>query len=437
MATTIDRRTLLAATAGLLASPWVWSDSLQRVFPKGFVWGAATSGHQVEGNNVSSDLWFLEHLKGSAFREPSGDACNSLELWREDLDLARAMGLNAYRFSVEWARIEPEQGHFSVAMLDHYVRIAEGCRARGMMPVVTFNHFTAPLWFASRGGWLENDAPDLFGRYCEVLAKRIAPLAGFATTLNEPNLMQMLSWAHLPAEFADGQRRMLKEAAERLGVPRFSTANCINSEDWPRLQEQLMQCHAVGRAAIKSVRSSLPVGFSLAMTDDQAVGDPALRDRKRQEVYASWLELARHDDFVGVQNYERSRIGPDGALPPPDGVPRNAMGSDIYPASLAGAVRYAHSVARVPILVTEHGLGTSDDTLRANFIPVALAHLHDAMADGIPVLGYIHWTLIDNWEWIFGYGPQYGLHTVDRTTFHRTPKPSAAVLGAIARRNGL
>ena len=137
-------------------------------------------------------------------------------------------------------------------------------------------------------------------------------------------------------------------------------------------------------------------------------------------MYDHWLALARDDDFVGVQNYEREIYGPDGALPVPEGVPVNGMGTAVEPDSLRGAVEYAYAVSRVPILVSEHGIGTEDDSLRAGFLEPSLDGLAQAIADGIPVLGYCHWTLMDNFEWIGGYGPKLGLHSVDRETFERT-----------------
>jgi beta-glucosidase len=168
------------------------------------------------------------------------------------------------------------------------------------------------------------------------------------------------------------------------------------------------------------------------------VGDDAsVRDRKRAEVYGRWLALARDDDFVGVQNYERARYDAEGPVPAPPGATLNQMGSDVYPASLAGAVRYAHEAAGVPVLVTEHGMAHRDDACRAAFIEPALAGLLDAIEDGVPVAGYLHWTLMDNFEWIFGYDVRLGLHEVDRETFARRPKPSAAVYSAIARANAV
>ncbi|MFM2288191.1 MAG: hypothetical protein RL684_1334 [Pseudomonadota bacterium] len=407
----------------------------RRRFPKGFLWGAATAGHQVEGNNTHSDLWFLEHLKPTLFAEASGDADNSLELWPVDLDLAQSLNLNSYRFSLEWSRIEPEPGEFSRATLDHYLRIIEGCRARGLAPLVTFNHFTVPRWFAARGGWTNAEAPALFERYCERAARHLAGPISHATTLNEPDLLRMLEWFGLPQAMLDGQRAMLDAAARTLGVAKFCSANAANREDFDAMQAGLLEGHRRGRLAIKGVRPDLPVGVSIAVTDDQAVGEHSRRDEKRADVYGAWLAAVKNDDFVGVQNYERARIDEHGALPPPDGAQRNSMGSEIYPASLANAVKYVHEQTGRPILVTEHGLGTDDDTQRAAFIPAALAPLADVIDGGVPVLGYVHWSLMDNFEWIFGYKPHYGLCAVDRATFRRTPKPSAHVLAAIARAN--
>ena len=178
-------------------------------------------------------------------------------------------------------------------------------------------------------------------------------------------------------------------------------------------------------------------GLSIAMMDDQAVGKYSVRDRMRKELYGNWLEIAKADDFVGVQNYERALWGEKGRLPAPAGSVVNWGGTEVWAPSLAGAVRYAHEATGVPILVSEHGVGTTDDSIRQAFIPAALADLKKAMDDGVPVLGYCHWSLLDNFEWIFGYKVKFGLHSVDPVTFARTAKPSASVYGAIASRNSL
>ena len=408
--------------------------AIGKQFPTGFLWGAATAGHQVEGNNLKSDLWLLEHLTPTVFAEPSGDACNSLELWRQDLDLLENLGLNSYRFSLEWARIEPEEGMFSLAMLDHYKAIIEACVARSLTPLVTFNHCTTPRWFAERGGWTSSDSPDLFARFCERAARHLATHIGYAATLNEPNGL-IFAGMNMPAAVASQSREMLAAAARHAGVSIYRAGNTPIPEDIPTMTKNLLVGHRMGRLAIKAVRPDLPVGVCLAIGDDEAVGSGSKRDAMRAELYGAWLDAARGDDFVGVQNYERTLWGPQEKLPPPTGATLGSMGGEIYPPSLAGAVRYAHEQTGIPIIVTENGVNTTNDAIRAAYIPAVLHELQQAISDGVPVKGYFHWSLLDNFEWVFGYTPRYGLYSVDRTTFVRTPKPSAGVLGAIARQN--
>jgi len=403
-------------------------------FPAGFLWGAAGAGHQIEGDNVHSDTWFAELVTPSVFSEPSGKACDSWHRWREDIDLVVAMGLTAYRFSVEWARVEPEEGVWSEEALDRYEAMVDECVAQGLAPVVTFNHFTAPHWFAMRGSWLDPEAPALFARYCDRLMERFGDRIAYAVTLNEPNLPHVLSWLNLPDFVREVERATLDACSEKAGVPAYRLANVVLPEELDAMEDGLTAGHLAGKAAIKARRPDLPVGFSLAVMDDVVVGDdPSVRDRKRAECYARWFELARADDFLGVQNYERMPYDARGAVAPPDGAVVNEMGTVVEPLSLAGAVRYAHAESRVPILVTEHGLSTPDDTLRAGFIEPSLVGLQGVLDEGVPVLGYIHWTLLDNFEWVFGYGHQIGLHEVDRETFERTPKPSAGAYAALVK----
>jgi beta-glucosidase len=441
----MDRRSFIASAAALTAASaftparaFAGSSS----FPKGFFWGAATAGYQVEGNNTNADLWLLEHVKPATFVDPSGDADNSFELWETDLDLVKSLGLNAYRFSLEWSRIEPEQGQWSIAMLDHYKRIIDGCHTRGIQPFVTFNHVSTPRWFAALDGWRSSGSVDLFTRYCEQAAKHLAAGISHATTLNEPNLDAFLSHV-LPLQVFANQQAALVSAAKASGVEKYFGGITIDAGDIRAITPNLLAAHKAGRAAIKAVRPDLPVGVSLAMADDQdaqiaqASRENSMRDAIRKDSYAAWLDAAKGDDFLGVQNYERAVWDAKGKLPPPAEARLNASGAEVYPASLAGAVRYAHQATGVPIIVTEHGVNADDDTLRAWLIPAALKELKAVMDEGVPVHGYLHWSLLDNFEWNQGYKPHFGLCSVDRQTFQRTPKPSAHILGKIAQANGL
>jgi beta-glucosidase len=287
--------------------------------------------------------------------------------------------------------------------------------------------------------YLEHVDPTVFtepsGKACDRrtrVAGRFAGKIAAAITLNEPNLARLLTWLDLPPVIRDLERATLEAASRAAGVPRYRVANVMLPEEMDAMADGMTAGHRAARDAIKAHRPDLPVGFSLAIVDDLVEGDDAsVRDRKRSEVYERWLELAREDDFVGVQNYERLTYDGDGVVAPPADKPRNQMGSAVEPESLAGAVRYAYERTGRPVLVTEHGMATPDDALRAEFLAPALDGLHRAMADGVPVLGYLHWTLLDNFEWIFGYAFQYGLHEVDRTTFDRTPKPSAKAYAAL------
>jgi beta-glucosidase len=264
----------LVVTAALsAASPAISAAAKPRAqFPKGFLWGVATSGHQTEGDNTASDFWWMEQIKPSLFAEPSGSATAAFDLWPADLDLVQSLGLNTYRFSLEWARIEPEEGQFSNAMIAHYRRIIEGCRVRGLAPVVTFNHFSCPRWFAARGGWTNPAAPDLFARYCERAARGLGAGISHAVTLNEPNLPTILSWIGLPPALYAGHAAMLKAAGAALGSQNFSAGFLLSREEHLAMIPIMGAAHRKARAAIKSIQPDLPVGLSLAVSDDQATG---------------------------------------------------------------------------------------------------------------------------------------------------------------------
>ena len=226
------------ALAGALAA-----SGTDGAFPGGFLWGAATAAHQVEGNNVNSDEWVLEHLKPSIFTEPSGDACDHYHRYGDDIALLAGLGFNTYRFSIEWARIEPEQGFFSRAELEHYRRMLAACHEHKLTPMVTFNHFTTPRWFAALGGWENPASVDLFVRYAERAARHLGDLIGLATTFNEPNLPRLLGW--LSFDIAGGTESLLQQAARAVGsdrfgfflfatqvrVPMYVTENGIGTED--------------------------------------------------------------------------------------------------------------------------------------------------------------------------------------------------------------
>jgi beta-glucosidase len=405
---------------------------LTNTFPPGFLWGAATAAHQVEGDNINSDLWVLEHIEPTLFAEPSLDACDHYHRFAEDIRLLADLGLNTYRFSIEWARIEPERNYFSLPALEHYRRMLAACHENGVTPMVTFYHFSSPRWFAAMGGWEKPAAADLFVRYCDRSARYLGDLIDFATTFNEPNLPMLLRWlTHIDIPFTTVMR-MSKKAARAVGSDRFG---CFFLGDGKKLQDMMITAHHGALAALKSGPGSYPVGVNLALQDEQAVGPQSQRDRKCAEVYEPWLCAAARSDFLGVQTYTRCRVGKRGDLGPESGVELTQMGYEYWPEALEACLRYASAGAGVPLYITENGVSTHDDTRRVDYIRRALTGVLKCLADGIDVRGYIHWSLLDNFEWIMGYRPKFGLFAVDRATQERIAKPSAHYLGEIARRN--
>ena len=413
-------------------------------FPDGFVWGAATAGHQIEGNNVNADYWFLENLRPTMFVERSGDACDSYHRYADDIAFLAHLGLNCYRFSIEWSRIEPSRDHFSQATLDRYKRVIECCHSHGVAPAVTFFHGTAPLWFATAGGWLNPEAPALFARFCATAASDLADDMAFAFTLNEPQVGMV--FRSIPgAEGYFGRQDPLSleihaNASKLLGSERFVS---MEHPDLDGMAPQLIAGHEQGFAAIKAVRSDLPVGVTLSVTDFQPGGEASRYEDVRATAYGEWLETIRATgDFTGVQTYRMVRIPGTGTPFPPLPVlpftePEDRMADLQRPEALRNTVEYVHAQTGKPVLVTENGIETDDDERRIWYIDAALAGLHEAIDRAVPVLGYIHWSLLDNFEWIRGYAPKFGLAAVDRTTFARLPKPSASHLGRIAQQNAL
>ncbi len=407
-------------------------------FPAAFHWGVATAAHQVEGGNVNSDTWLLEHLPGTIFAEPSGDAVDHYHRFRDDIALIARLGFTSYRFSVEWARIEPEPGEFSAAALNHYREVLQACHQHGLTPIVTYHHFTSPRWLLAQGGWEDPATPGLFARYCDVVTRELGDLIGVACTLNEPNLPYLLVVLGIGGEqpSARSQVPVWAAAAHALGT----TADRVAPFQFTATDlgyDVKLAAHRAGRDAIKAHRPDLPVGWTLANTDLQAVaGGEQIADRLRREVNERFLEASRGDDFVGIQTYGRTVFGPDGLAPAPEGAVVNQMGEEIYPQALEATIREAWRVAGIPVMVTENGLATEDDSQRLDYLRMAVAGVASCLADGIDVRGYIAWTAFDNFEWIFGYRPKFGLIAVDRDTQRRTPKPSAEWLGELARSNG-
>lgn len=406
-------------------------------FPKDFLWGTATAAHQVEGNNINSDYWLMEHMPGSFFVEPSGDAIDHYHRYPEDIALLAELGFNAYRFSIEWARIEPEEGFTSKAALDHYRRMLETCHHHSLTPMVTYHHFTSPRWVIQQGGWKNPDTAEKFARYCETSTRYLGDLIGAACTINEINIPTMVAGFFNQWQNNEQSAEMPESTTSLFGVAPQDFAPFFFAGSL-KATEVLLNAHRLSAAAIRAERGNFPVGVTIAMQDLQAVeGGEEKRDQIRRRLQDIWLEAARADEFVGVQTYSRERIGPEGLLGPEERVELTQMGYEFWPQSIEATLRYAYQVAGVPLMVTENGIGTKDDTRRIAYYQLALQGVANTLRDGLPVKGYFAWSAFDNFEWMMGYKPQFGLIHVDRETQKRTIKPSARLLGDIARANQL
>jgi beta-glucosidase len=389
-----------------------------RSFPQGFRWGTATAAHQIEGGNWNNDWWRFEHTPGSPCKESSGDGCDSWNRWPDDIAVLAEVGVSDYRFSIEWSRIEPEPGEFSIAALDHYAAICDALIERGIDPVVTFHHFTTPRWLADRGGWEELDTAARFAAFCERAGAHLNGRIKRACTINEPSMVSTMG--HLAGLFPPGkQERDLRH----------------------KVNDVFVAAHRQAVDAIRAVCPGVPVGITLAMSDYQAVdGGEEKLERVRRPMEDVFFAATEGDDFVGVQAYSRTRVGPEGVrMEAADGRPTLIMGYEYYPECLEATIRRAWHLTggTVPILVTENGIGTDDDAQRIAYVRTALEGVLACLDDGIDVRGYTYWSLLDNFEWAFGYGPRFGLVEVDRTTFTRTPKASARWFADVIAANAL
>jgi beta-glucosidase len=374
-----------------------------------FLWGASTGAHQIEGGNTTSDWWMREHghLPGAPVDEPSGDAADSYHRYPIDMGLLATAGLNSYRFSIEWARIQPERGITSRAQIDHYRRMIDTAHDHGLEPSITLHHITNPAWFSADGGWHAPDAATLFTRYVEALT----PLLGevrMVCTINEPNVVSGL--AAPGATFA------------RLGLP-----DPIPEVSATLIEAHLRSCEIIRAAGADSGWSVAAHALHPEPGTEQAATDYAW---PREDIF---LQAGKDDDWIGVQSYTRLLYGPQGPVPADEDCERTQLGWEFYPASVGHAIRNAASRApKVPIYVTENGIATTDDTRRIAYLRGAVAAVQDCIDDGIDVRGYFHFSALDSYEW-GTYTPTFGLIAWDPATFERQPKPSLAWLGEHAR----
>lgn len=419
------------------------------LYPPGFLWGSATSAHQVEGGCVNNN-WAVFETTTAPSGEPriaggqtAGHACDQWNRYPEDIRLMRALDLNAYRFSLEWSRIEPSPGTFDEAALDHYARLASDLRSNGITPCVTLHHFTNPLWFERGGAFLQPDAVALFSRFVGRCTDRLKGVVKHWCTINEPVVYAVNGY--VTAEFPPA-RRSSREAVFVL--------------------LQLMRAHDSAFRRIKESDPDAIVGPALSLfhylpwrrtpLDAMAAWGAHLTFNKRMVRYlagdlaafrvpcfpgAVRRNTSTPADFVGINYYTRLRVrvSPWSKEPighttgdlPPDRV--TDMGWEIYPEGLLEVLRMVRGWTPLPLIVTENGIADERDTRRGEFIRAHVHALDAGLREGISVAGYFYWSLLDNFEWSHGYDKRFGLYAVDFATQKRSLRPGGAVLQTLIR----
>lgn len=424
--------------------------------PENFLIGAATAAHQVEGNNIHSDLWAMEHMKHTSFIEPSLDAVDHYNRYEKDIKLMADAGLNAYRFSIEWARIEPEEGHFDSEAVDHYKAVIACCKKYGIEPFVTLHHFSSPKWLISKGGWEASTTPEDFAHYVRFIIGELGSELHYICTINEANMgiqvaaiaerykrqmMAQMQAAQSGGNSADGsvqvginlqkmmegQKAAAAENLEVFGVEKVENFTSMRTREGDLL---ILKAHELAKKEIKALYPDIKVGLTLSLHDIQPQEDGMERAKKEwDEEFMHYLPYIKDDDFLGVQNYTRSLIGADGQLPNPDGAELTQMNYEFYPEALEHVLRKVAKDFHGDLYVTENGIAAADDTRRVAFIDTALKGIVSCINDGLPVKSYFHWSLLDNFEWQKGYSMTFGLIAVDRSTQTRHPKESLSFLG--------
>ena len=390
-------------------------------FPKDFFWGAATSAYQVEGNNTNSDWWEWE--KRVNLKEVSGSACRHYELYKEDFDLAALLNHNAHRLSIEWSRIEPEEGKFSDQEIKHYRDVILSLKQHNLEAIVTLHHFTNPLWFVKLGGWQNKKAYEYFLRYVEKIVSALCKDVKYWVTINEP--MVYVYHAYILGFWPPQEKSFLK-------------AN--------KAKENLLLSHIKSYKLIREIyrKESLnPPLISIAQNVQAFIPCvPTLRNRiaaylRGKYFNFDFIERLMHAhtlDFIGINYYTRSLVETRGwglknltldvCNKNHSPLNKNSLGWDIYPQGLYSLL-LALKKYGLSIFILENGICTQDDNLRWDFIRGHLKSIHMAMNEGVRITGYIYWSLIDNYEWDKGFSPRFGLIEVDYQTYKRSVRESA------------
>ena len=396
-------------------------------FPKNFLWGAATSAHQVEGNNHNDwTEWEKENAERlsqeSGGKYPpenyiSGRACDHYNRYEEDFDLAKEMEHNVHRFSIEWSRIEPEEGKFNQDEIEHYRKVIQALRARGIEPFVTLWHWTMPVWFARKGGFEKNGNIKYFVRFCEYVTKEFKDDVTFWITLNEPEIYTTSSY--------------LK------GVWPPQKQNLIS---YLLVIKNLIKVHRESYRIIKKIEPSAQIGIA-----KNNIYFEAYQNKINNWILKKFIDwwwnfyflnrIKNCQDFIGLNHYFHNRIK-NLKFGQNENKKVSDMGWELHPEAIYYVLKDLKKYNK-PVYITENGLADTKDENREWFIKESLKNIHKSISEGVDVRGYFYWSLLDNFEWDKGFWPRFGLVEIDYKTLKRKPRPSSKIYGEIVKREEL
>ncbi|QQG43125.1 MAG: glycoside hydrolase family 1 protein [Candidatus Daviesbacteria bacterium] len=401
-------------------------DHAQLEFPQGFLWGAATSSYQVEGNNMYSDWWQWE-VNHQPFDLRSGQACDQYNRYAEDFALAKDLNHNAHRLSLEWARIEPEEDQFNQNEIDHYKQVLKSLKDQGFTVMLTLHHFTNPAWFAKKGGWESFGAPKRFERFVKKVVPELKDYVDLWITINEPGVLMFQGyligvWPPQKKSFPTGIRvywnlaRAHKKAYKAIHqlVPNAKVGIANNVSSFDAFHHHSLR-EEIGVWALDIINNHL----FYQMTGIQTHDFLGLNYYFNQ--YLSFNTHSRFPSFVDIATTKKDT---------------SDLGWEVYPEGIFD-VLMDFSDYHKPIYITENGLASTNDDRRVRFLISYLKEIYHAIQTGADVRGYFHWSLIDNFEWADGFVPRFGLVEVDFATQKRTPRPSSKVYAEIIKHNGI
>jgi beta-glucosidase len=407
-----------------------------KTFPDGFYWGAATASYQVEGGIENTD-WAEGARQG---RVPNcGQACDHYHRYIQDFDIAKSLGHTAHRFSIEWARIEPEEGKFDEKEIQHYRQVLLALKDRGIIPFVTIWHFTQPLWFSESGGFERKDSPQVFARYASYVVEQLGDLCDHFSTMNEPNVFGSNGWLR-------GSWPPFKRFSPTDLVSITNSGRQIENADvdphskkgfsplfayWG-VMKNLAKAHNAAYIAIKKVSPQTEVSVVKHVIVFDANWNPLNKIGAAVSNYL-WTSLfmnrvKKHFDSIGLNYYFYTQFGDKRTWRKTD-MDWNFAPEHIYDA-LMRLARY-----KKPLFVSEGGLADEDDSDRAEYIQKQVEAVWQAIQDGADVRGHLYWSLLDNYEWALGFEKRFGLVEVNYQTLERKIRPSAYVYKEICESN--